>query len=157
VSLAKQVKSIKTFFLELLYRVRKRTEDPDDIGSADYQTARMSHNRLQALEGQGYRQCYLEKLREVSDANVTESKERWFGEGAAETPPITAQSEAEKRKLKLAQAQHRMSHTRLQALVQTMSAEQLILNEEEARRLGGPGLDFSITAEENGTETGKAR
>lgn len=43
--------------------------------------ARMSENRLQALDGAGYRQCYMDKLRQVaSDSEPAESnREYWFG------------------------------------------------------------------------------
>jgi hypothetical protein len=43
--------------------------------------ARMSENRLQALDGAGNRQCYMEKLRQVaSDSESPEAnREYWFG------------------------------------------------------------------------------
>lgn len=137
-------------------KVCKDRSVPGSVENSRYQNARMSHNRLQSLEGQGYRQCYMEKLRAVSDANDAENKERWFGEPAAEAP-IGAEAEAEKRRMKLAQAQHRMSHTRLEALVQTLTPEQLILNEQEARRLGGPGLNISMPPEESGSEESSSK
>lgn len=70
-------------------------------------SARMTHNRLQALEGMGYRECYMEKIKEVGkEQEVMEANhERWFpasnssaqGTGTAtgtasstETPALTA-------------------------------------------------------------------
>lgn len=43
-------------------------------------SARMTHNRLQALEGMGYRECYMEKIKEVGkEQEVMEANhERWF-------------------------------------------------------------------------------
>lgn len=40
----------------------------------------MTHNRLQALEGMGYRECYMEKIKEVGkEQEVLEAnRERWF-------------------------------------------------------------------------------
>jgi hypothetical protein len=57
--------------------------------------ARMSENRLQALDGTGYRQCYMEKIRQVaSDSEPAESnREYWFGrddDSASDWPAVTA-------------------------------------------------------------------
>lgn len=57
--------------------------------------ARMSENRLQALDGTGYRQCYMEKIRQVaSDSEPAESnREYWFGrenDSASDWPEVTA-------------------------------------------------------------------
>lgn len=52
------------------------TIEKEDIVSS----ARMTHNRLQALEGMGYRECYMEKIKEVGkEQEVLEAnRERWF-------------------------------------------------------------------------------
>jgi hypothetical protein len=57
--------------------------------------ARMSENRLQALDGTGYRQCYMEKIRQVaSDSEPAESnREYWFGrddDSSSDWPAVTA-------------------------------------------------------------------
>jgi len=57
--------------------------------------ARMSENRLQALDGTGYRQCYMEKIRQVAgDSEPAESnREYWFGredDSASDWPAVTA-------------------------------------------------------------------
>jgi hypothetical protein len=46
-----------------------------------FEGARMTHNRLQSLDGSGHRQCYLEKIRQVaSDSEPPEAnREYWFG------------------------------------------------------------------------------
>jgi hypothetical protein len=133
----------KQLVSKLVARFRKCDPENPAISNNKYENARMSYTRLQALEGAGYRQCYMEKLRETSDAPTTESKERWFGEANAE-PVTTVEAEAEKQRQKLVQAQHKMSYTRLQALVQQLPPDERLMNEEEARRLGGvamPGDD----------------
>lgn len=54
---------------------------PTAVREKKFDGARMSENRLQALDGTGYRQCYMEKLRQVaSDSEPAESnREYWFG------------------------------------------------------------------------------
>ena len=56
-------------------------------------SARMSYNRLQALDGAGYRECYLEKIRSVSRENEGPNSNRdyWFGETVR--PPVSGQTE----------------------------------------------------------------
>lgn len=46
-----------------------------------FEGARMTHNRLQSLDGSGHRQCYMEKIRQVaSDSEPPEAnREYWFG------------------------------------------------------------------------------
>lgn len=44
-------------------------------------SARMTNNRMQALDGQGYRECYMEKIKEVAQSEASSSaKEYWFGD-----------------------------------------------------------------------------
>ncbi len=46
-----------------------------------FEGSRMTHNRLQSLDGSGYRQCYMDKIRQVaSDSEPPEAnREYWFG------------------------------------------------------------------------------
>jgi hypothetical protein len=140
---------LKDLVSRLISRFRRVPKGQEQVVEPEYEDARMSYTRLQALEGPGYRQCYLEKLREDAETPPDESKERWFSEPQA-VPIATVEAEAEKRRLKLMQAQHKMSYTRLEALVQQLTPEQRLHNDEESLRLGGkkfsPDLDKDAKA-----------
>jgi hypothetical protein len=99
--------------------------------------AKMTNNRLAALDGQGYRQCYMDKLREVaSGAEANEAnKEYWFGADemsqAKEGASVQKRSSDRHAVLKAS----RITNTRLQALAQSMSdrerADRSGVDEEE--------------------------
>jgi hypothetical protein len=131
------IKTIKEWFAKLLSSRRQApTTQVSSAKELRIVNAGMSDTRLQALEGQGYRQCYMEKLREVATTPEPETQERWFSDNPSE-PANTIEVEVKKRQTRIKQAQARMSHTRLQALVQQMSPEELELNDSEATRLSG--------------------
>lgn len=135
---------IKDFVQKLFSRFLKNGAAEPAAQVKPYEDARMSYTRLQALEGPGYRQSYMEKLRQADNSHDAESKERWFGEPSPEAIDAANEELSNRKKQRIAAAQQRMSYTRLQALVQQMPPEQRLLNEEEARRLGGinvPPLD----------------
>lgn len=135
---------IKDLVQKLFGRFLKPNAPVVTEGEKPYEDARMSYTRLQALEGPGYRQCYMEKLREADNSHDAESKERWFSEPSPEPIDPVDEQLSKRKKQRILQAQQRMSYTRLQALAQQMPPEQRLLNDEEARRLGGvkmPPLD----------------
>lgn len=90
-------------------------------------SSHMTYNRLQALDGRGYRQCYMEKIREVASEVEQEEphkKQYWFG-----VPDAKAKSsQTDAKGLPLTSA--RVTNTRLNALVQS------IHEKEEAERSG---------------------
>lgn len=90
-------------------------------------SSHMTYNRLQALDGHGYRQCYMEKIREVASEVEQEEphkKEYWFG-----VPETNAKSSQQDMKgLPLTSA--RVTNTRLNALVQSINER------EKAERSG---------------------
>ena len=51
----------------------------------NFEDACMSHQRLQALDGFGYRACYMDKLRQVArESDCDESnRDHWFGKNGA--------------------------------------------------------------------------
>ncbi|MBK7746991.1 MAG: hypothetical protein IPP57_09565 [Candidatus Obscuribacter sp.] len=92
-------------------------EEADTIVSA-----RMTNNRLHALDGHGHRQCYMDKLREVvhEQEPIESNKERWFGhpdhvnpEGPASIETSGSHGKARRSSTRLSQA--RITSTRLQA------------------------------------------
>lgn len=88
---------IKNRIIDLVSKIRsaqpisdsKSSENATISSSSDNETkeglpfegARMTHNRLQSLDGSGHRQCYMEKIRQVaSDSEPPEAnREYWFG------------------------------------------------------------------------------
>lgn len=85
-------------------------------------SARMTNNRLHALDGHGHRQCYMDKLREVvhEQEPIENNKERWFGSPDQLSPdspaPIeTSGSHGKARRTSTRLSQARITSTRLQA------------------------------------------
>lgn len=85
-------------------------------------SARMTNNRLHALDGHGHRQCYMEKLREVvhEQEPIETNKEHWFGHHEGSAPNAQASLEtsgshgkARRSSTRLSQAS--ITSTRLQA------------------------------------------
>jgi hypothetical protein len=94
-----------------------------------FHSARMTHNRMQALDGAGYRQCYMDKLREVaSESEKPEAnREYWFGKEELQVPESKAGAEkATTSQTKLPKirdvipSQSRITYNRLQAYVETL-------------------------------------
>lgn len=120
---------IVSFFGKL--RRSKKVEFPASAEADEkgFDSARMTHNRMQALGGAGYRQCYMDKLREVaSEGDKPEAnREYWFGKEELQVPEARAGAEkATTSQTKLPKirevipSQARVTSTRLQAYVETL-------------------------------------
>ncbi len=88
---------IKNRIIDLVSKIRSKNNTSHQNSSKDsaaaasseqqvketvaFEGARMTHNRLQSLDGSGHRQCYMEKIRQVaSDSEPPEAnREYWFG------------------------------------------------------------------------------
>ena len=88
---------IKNRIIDLVSKIRSKTTTSHQNSAKDsaaaassgqqvketvaFEGARMTHNRLQSLDGSGHRQCYMEKIRQVaSDSEPPEAnREYWFG------------------------------------------------------------------------------
>ena len=123
---------ISYFFRKLIRQPKNVAGEVSDAPKEvdrDFESARMTNNRLQALDGAGYRQCYMEKLREVAnDAEKPEAnREYWFGK--EEVPPLdgkSAKNDGSISSSKLPRiretipSQARITTTRLQAYVESL-------------------------------------
>lgn len=104
--LASELPIMSQFLDKIKYMVRKlfsrgrKLSGPESEGDGEViESARMTNNRLQSLTGQGHRQCYMEKLREVAaeTAPSEDQKEYWFkttesSTNIAEMPPQSQQA-----------------------------------------------------------------
>lgn len=131
---------IKARFAEFVGRFRKssdsgsegklsaRSTDKSEGEDRSFPSARMTHNRMQALDGVGYRQCYMDKLREVaSESEKPEaSRDYWFGRDEAgpenkEPDKVKQTTSGRHRTLRdVIPSKARVTSTRLQAYVETL-------------------------------------
>jgi hypothetical protein len=117
-------------FLRKLRRPEKEKNLPSsaEAEATGFDSARMTHNRMQALGGAGYRQCYMDKLREVaSEGDKPEAnREYWFGKEEVQVPESRGAEKATTSHTKLPKirdvipSQARITSTRLQAYVETL-------------------------------------
>lgn len=117
-------------FLRKLRRPAKEENLPSsaEAEAKGFDSARMTHNRMQSLGGAGYRQCYMDKLREVaSEGDKPEAnREYWFGKEELQVEAKTGAEKATTSHTKLPKirnvipSQARITSTRLQAYVETL-------------------------------------
>ncbi|MBU6455588.1 MAG: hypothetical protein KGS72_27700 [Cyanobacteria bacterium REEB67] len=103
------------------------------LSDGNFDDVRMSHQRLQALDGMGYRACYMEKLRQVaSESDCDESnREHWFGKNGAQPNDETMQTQVEQSESKTrAKRQNprilnitNVTSSRLQAYIESLPKE----------------------------------